>query len=628
MHLLKWKYRTGLCLLATMLLLAGAARGEKADRAGYDTVFITDFGIRPNSREDAVPAVQAALEACRKKQNPLLFFPAGRYDFHPQRAIKKIYYESNTTDNNPKVNAIMIEGFKKLVIDGAGSAFIYHGRIQPFTIDHSNHVTIRGVSIDWDFPLTAQATVLDTTAAYIDVQIDSAQYPYSIKNQQLLFAAEGWSGKITGIMEYEQKTHLIAYRTGDAPSALGPGWRGYKAEALGNNTIRLHHPFQRKPSPGNILVLRHNSRDHAMIFITHSNNILVEELNGYHCAGLGILSQYSGDLTFKNVAVVPNEEKGRYFSGHDDGLHFSNCKGSILVDSCRFGGLMDDPINVHGTYVKIIKKLGRNKLLCRFMESMSVGMEWSEAGDKIAFINHHSLASIGHSGVTAFQPKSPTDFELTLSEDIPAGVKEGDGLENLNWTPALTVRNSAFESCRARGLLVTTPKKVVIENNRFESSGSAILIAGDVNSWFESGAVTDVLIKGNQFLAPCNTSDYQFTEAVISIFPEIPVMNDSTPMYHKNIRIVDNSFQAFDYPILFAQSVDGLQFTRNNLVRNDDYEPFHARKATFFLSGCRNVSIKDNKVDPRLLGKNVQLQFMNKKSVQCQKELTVAASSH
>jgi hypothetical protein len=626
MYLLKWKYRAGLCLMATLLLLFRDARA-KGTAPGYDTVFVTDFGIRPNSREDAVPAVQAALEACREKQNPLLFFPAGRYDFHPRQAVKKIYYESNTTDNNPKANAIMIEGFKRLAIDGAGSSFICHGRIQPFTIDHSSNVAIRRVSIDWDFPLTAQATVLDTTDAYIDVKIDSAQYPYTLQNQQLLFAAEGWSGKITGIMEYEKGTHLIAYRTGDAPGALGPGWQKYTAEALGNNTIRLLHRFQRKPSPGNILVLRHNSRDHAMIFIFHSNNIQVEELDGYHCAGLGILSQYSGDLTFKHVNIVPNEAKDRYFSGHDDGLHFSNCKGNILVDSCRFGGLMDDPINVHGTYVKIIKKLDRNKLLCRFMEHMSVGMVWSEPGDRVAFVDHHSLATIGASAVTAFRPESTTDFELTLSGDIPAQVKEGDGLENLDWTPALTVRHSSFESCRARGLLVTTPKKVVIEDNRFQSSGSAILVAGDVNSWYESGAVTDMLIKGNQFLAPCNTSDYQFTEAVISIYPEIPVMNASTPAYHKNIRIEDNSFQAFDYPILFAQSVNGLQFTRNNLVRNNDYAPYHARKATFFLSGCRNVIIKNNKVDPRLLGKNVQLQLMDKKSVQCQKELTVGAFS-
>lgn len=627
MHVFKCKYFNNSILLITILLVAGAATGITPGQpllsgaGGYDTVFITDFGIRPNSHQDAVTAVQAALEACRKKQNPLLFFPAGRYDFWPQHAIKKVYYESNTSDINPKYNAILVTGFKKLVIEGNGADFIYHGRIQPLTIERSSHITLRNIAIDWEFPLTAQATVLDTTAAYIDVSIDTSQYPFKIANQQLLFNAEGWSGKITGIMEYEKNTHLIAYRTGDDPSALGPDWRGYKAEVTGNGIVRLHHPFKRKPSPGNILVLRHNSRDHAMIFVTNSRDIAMEHVNGYHCAGLGILSQYSENLQFKNVFIVPNAAKDRYFSGHDDGLHFSNCRGDIYVDSCRFGGLMDDPINVHGTYVRIISKPGSNKLLCRFMEPMSLGMEWAAAGDKIAFIDHHSLASIGDGKVTGFLKKSATDFELTLAGPVPAHVKEGDGLENRNWTPAVTIQNSAFESCRARGVLVTTPKKVIIANNSFASSGSSILIAGDVNSWYESGAITDLLIKGNKFLAPCNTSDYQFTEAVISIYPEIPVMNDSTPFYHKNIRIEDNTFYAFDYPVLFAQSIDGLQFTKNKLVRNYDYQPYHARKSTFFLSGCSNVRIKDNDIDPALLGKNVEFKFMDKKEIQCQQEL-------
>jgi hypothetical protein len=35
------------------------------------------------------------------------------------------------------------------------------------------------------------------------------------------------------------------------------------------------------------------------------------------------------------------------------------------------------------------------------------------------------------------------------------------------------------------GLLVSIPGKVIINQNEFESSGSAILIAGDANGWYE-----------------------------------------------------------------------------------------------------------------------------------------------
>jgi len=601
------------------LSLAAMHPAQAAD--AIDSIYITDFGLQPNTKVNAVKAVQKALQQAKNSANVVLVFPKGRYDFWPEDGFEKVYFESNTTDNNPKRLAILVEQMQGLTIDGKGSSFIFHDRIQPITIDNSRDISIKNLSIDWEFPLTAQATVMATTDDYIDIALDATQYPYTIADKKIVFAAEGWSGGITGVMEIEKTSNLIAYNTGDTPSALGSGWQNYTVEELERGKLRLHHVFKRKPKVGNVLILRHNDRDHALMFLTESKNIKITDVNGYHCAGLGILSQFSADLAFERVNIVPNKTKQRYFSGHDDGLHFSNCGGKIRVDHCTFEGLMDDPINVHGTYVKVIKKLEKNKLLCRFMEHMSVGMHWARPGERIAYIENSSMKTLSDAVVKDFKAISNTDFELTLSSAIPDNIKEGYGLENKNWTPSVRIQHSVFGGNRARGVLVSTPKPVVIQQNIFKSSGSAILIAGDVNSWYESGAVLDCLIKGNKFLSSCNNSLYQFTEAIISIFPEIPMMNAQTPAYHKNIRIEENEFFAFDYPILFAQSVSGLQFTNNTLKRSYDFKPFHTSKVAFSLLGCADVNINNNDVDPDLLGKNVQLKFMPKKEVHLQKNL-------
>jgi polygalacturonase len=585
-----------------------------------DTISVASFGLKPGSRKNAVPAVEAALKACKEKGNAVLLFPKGRYDFWPQHAPQRTYYESNTTNNNPKTSGILLEEMANVVIDGNGSSFIYHGTMQPITLDRCNNISIKNLVIDWDFPLTGQGDVVDTGSNYIDVKIDEKQYPFEIENGKLVFVGEGWKSGIWIIMEYGKDTHIIAPQTGD-DAALGKGWQKYTASLLKDGTVRMSHPFTRKPKPGNVLIFRHSPRDHAAMFIQNSKDIKLSHIDIHHCAGLGILSQYSENFDFRNINVVPNTKKGRYFSGHDDGMHFSGCKGKIVVDSCRFAGLMDDPINIHGTYVKIIEQLGSNKLLCRFMEKMSVGMEWARPGEEVGFIDNDNLQTIGKGIVKDFKPLSITDFEISFNDDIPSNIKIANGLENLTWTPSATITNSAFESCRARGILVSTPKKVVIENNVFSSSGSAILIAGDVNSWYESGAVTDMLIKGNKFLAPTMTSMYQFCEAIISLYPEVPVMNEKTPTYHRNIQIVDNEFQVYDYPVLFAQSIDGLKFEGNKLIRNYDFKPFHKRKATFSLIGCRDVHIRNNFIDKNLLGKNVVLEFMKEEEVKLQKEL-------
>ena len=598
-----------------------------------DTISVTAFGLKPNTRENAVPYVQKAIEACRKVNDPILVFPAGRYDFWPHHCVERDYYESNTTDVNPKRLAILIEEMNELIIDGLGSEFVFHDRMQPFTIDHSNHITIRNLNIDWDIPLTAQAMVETATESYIDLRINAFESPYVIEDGKLVFVGEGWKSRWWGVIEFDKSTLLIVPQTAD--NVFGGRWNNYRAEEVEKGLVRLHHNFKRIPEQGNLLVLRHSERDHAGVFITDSKDVQLEHIDIYHTAGLGVLAQYAETLTYRHVNHVPNLAKGRILAGHDDGFHFSNCKGQITVDSCRFHGLMDDPINVHGTGVRIINLSG-NKLRCQFMHHQSEGLEWARAGDTIGFIDHQSMHTAGVGVVKSFTPIDRKLFDLELepaapaanqtnkgranrTEDglssvIPASIRPDDGLENLSWTPAVTITNSFVGSCRARGFLISTPGKVMIENNIFESSGSAILIAGDANYWYETGAVKDVTIRGNVFRAPNLTSIYQFCEAVISIFPEVPKPDLSLP-YHRNITITGNEFHLFDYPIVYAKSVQGLVFSHNKLIRSYDYEPYHSRKAGLTFESCRQVQVLNNEMKGDILGTNIHLIKTPKKEV-------------
>lgn len=570
-----------------------------------DTVRVSDLGLKPDSRTNSVKIVQQALEICKTKNNPVLIFPQGRYDFWPQYAVEKLYYESNTDVIPLRRCAILIENMKNLTIDCMGSDFIFHDRIQPFTIDKSANIRIKNVSIDWDIPLTAQAEIVEVTERYIDLSINLLESPYVIENGKLVFIGEGWKSRWNGVMEFQRDTKLVVPGTGDS-GCLGSGYQNYKAQELKSGLVRLNYEFKRKPAKGNWLVLRHSARDHAGTFIIDSKDITIVNMKMYHNAGLGILSQYSENLTFRNVECVPNIQKGRILSGHDDGFHYSNCKGLITVDSCRFLALMDDPINVHGTSVRIIEKKDNNTLICKFMHDQSIGFVWAAAGDNVGFIENDAMNTLGRGTVKSFKTLSSEFFEITFSEPLPVSLATGDALENLTWTPDVIIRNSFFGSNRARGILMSTPGKVIIENNIFESSGSAILIPGDANGWYESGAVTDVLIRNNVFNDPCMTSMYQFCEGIISIYPEIP-SPDVTKPFHRNIRVENNEFHPFDYPVLYAKSVDGLSFTGNRLIRSNRFEPFHSRKYTFTFDYCLNVKVIGNIYSGEILGKNIKL---------------------
>jgi len=163
-------------------------------------------------------------------------------------------------------------------------------------------------------------------------------------------------------------------------------------------------------------------------------------------------------------------------------------------------------------------------------------------------------------------------------------------------------------------LLISTPGKVVIDRNEFESSGSAILIAGDANGWYESGAVTDVTISNNTFKDACLTSMYQFCEGIISIDPIIPKL-DSLKAYHRNITIEQNTFQAFDYPVLYALSVDGIRFNRNKITRSHAFEPFHVRKHCLTFEACLNVEVKGNVFEGDVLASDISFEKMDPKQI-------------
>ena len=74
----------------------------------------------------------------------------------------------------------------------------------------------------------------------------------------------------------------------------------------------------------------------------------------HYMHGLGIVSQYTENVTMDRVRCAPRPGSGRLLAASADMMHFSGCKGKILIDSCYCAGAQDDPVNVHGnnTYYK------------------------------------------------------------------------------------------------------------------------------------------------------------------------------------------------------------------------------------------------------------------------------------
>ncbi|MEF2642517.1 MAG: alpha-1,3-galactosidase B, partial [Paramuribaculum sp.] len=253
-------------------------------------------------------------------------------------------------------------------------------------------------------------------------------------------------------------------------------------------------------------------------------------------------------------------------------------------------------------YLKLLRRIDDNTVEARYMHTQSYGFRWAVPGDTVATIRSSVMENIGGLlTVKSIEPidapteKGAKDFRITFNEPLDPAVDPANevfGIENLTATPSVYFADNIIRNNRARGALFSTPRKVVVEHNLFDhTSGSAILLCGDCNGWFETGACTDVTIRKNSFINAL-TNLFQFTNAVISIYPEIPDLEGQTKYFHSNVTNTDNLFNTFDAPLLYAKSVKGLTFMGNTVIRNNDFPTLHWNQSPVWLQRVDDARIQ------------------------------------
>ena len=573
----------------TLLFIAlfTACKGGAYDLSGY--------GLKPDTGENASPLIAKALQEIAAEVNfdtVRILLPKGRYDFYPEGASKREYFISNHDQDNPKLVGLAFENMKNVIFDGQGSELVFHGRMLPVSLVGSENCTLKNFSIDFANPHISQVKVLenDTVGGLITYEV-APWVEYEIRDSNFVAKGEGWEHVPAWGIAFEGDTKRLVYTTSD----ISVGSK-HVAEIASRKILA---PWKNKKLiPGTVVVFRGYGRPTPGVFMYHDTNTTLENIQVHYAEGMGLLAQMSENITLDKFSVC--------LRGKDDATHFSGCKGLIRSVGGLYEGMMDDAINVHGTYLKVQKRIDDKTLVGEYMHGQSYGFEWGRPGDAVQFIESKTMEVLGEQNkVAAIETADKPDghgvkqFRITFEKPVDPAISEVGtyGIENQEWTPEVYFADNVIRNNRARGSLFSTPKKTVVEKNVFDhTSGTAILLCGDCNGWFETGACHDVQIRNNKFINAL-TNQFQFTNAVISIYPEIPDLKSQKRYFHSGIVIEDNEFETFDMPILYAKSVDGLVF-RNNVIRqNHDYPAFHWNNHRFFFQRVVNVEIKDNRFD-------------------------------
>lgn len=567
---------------------------------------ISAFGLKANSSKNASPVLQKALAKIKAEykegEKVILRFPEGRYEFHEKGAAVREYYISNHDQTNPKKVGIALEDMKNLTLDGQGSEFVFHGRMLPVSLLRSENCLLKNFSIDFENPHIAQVKIVENDPQDGIVFEPAPWVDYRIAKDSIFEAyGEGWTMRHSWGIAFDGDTKHLVYNASD----IGCPTKGASEVA----PRRIHAPGWKDARlvPGTVVAMRGWGRPTPGIFLSHDVNTTIENVKVHYAEGMGLLAQLCENITLEKFGVcLKGDADPRYFTTQADATHFSGCKGKIVSCNGLYEGMMDDAINVHGTYLKVVKRVDDRTLVGRYMHGQSWGFEWGCPGDEVQFIRSNTMELVGKQNkIISIRPydkeqtEGAREFLITFQEPVDQVINEqsGFGIENLTWTPEVLFSGNVIRNNRARGSLFSTPRKTIVENNLFDhTSGAAILLCGDCNGWFETGACRHVIIRKNRFVNAL-TNLFQFTNAVISIYPEIPDLKGQQQYFHGGpeggIVIEDNEFETFDAPILYAKSVDGLVFRNNTIKLNTEYKPFHPNRNRFWLERVTNVTIAE-----------------------------------
>ena len=573
-------------LLSILLVLACAPLFATMPEA-TPTLHLTNV----DNQEDAGIALRTLIQQAAAAQQPtVISIPKGTYHFYPDSAPEQAIFISNHDQQPAHRIGIPLQGLKDVNIQGNGSTFIFHGKMLPVVVMDSERITISGINIAVDAPLAHEGTVVETTPDSVTLQFSTTP-AWGVENGKFYIYGKGWKLNPNHALGFEASGPMLSHGLwGDM------GWR-FPAEKVGKDCVKFHTSTAVQKyglKKGNILVLRNAWRPHPGMLLYRAKDTVLNDVVFHDSMGMALIAQRSENIRISGGGCL--RAPGRIHTTAADATHFSNCRGHISVQGATYEAMMDDAINVHATCLGITEVESPRTFIARYMHGQAYGFEVMEPGEQLQFIHGPTLELNPQlRKVEKVEVIDPRHVRVTLTEDMPAGIGVGDAIENADWHPSVDFSYNTVRHNRARGALFTTPKPVRVIGNHFDHThGSAILLAGDAQGWYESGACQDVLIKDNVFRHGL-TGLYQFTDALIAICPEVRKPSEQKQRYHRNVRITGNHFITHRVPLLSAISAEDVDFTGNKIEYHDIYPAQSGGRPWLLKEACGTMKLQETK---------------------------------
>ena len=492
---------------------------------------------------------------------------------------------------------IRLKVVKDLEIDATGVTLLrVDNDKRGIVLDRCENVTIRGLTMRCETVPFTQGRIeqIDPDKRWIDLRVD-AGYP-----------AEYLKRRTTGYV-FDRGTRQWKAGTYDY------GINGAE-QRDGVLRLTLDGKLGGDVEVGDLMAFRGPGEQD--ILVAGCENVTLDGLTLYGGSGFCVHEDGGeGGSRYTYTLTYPPKPNGAtaapLIASNADAFHSGGARKGPTLEGCKFEGMCDDGIPIHGYYGLVVERQDDGRTL------VMAGRNFFQPGDPIRVLDKTG-ALVGEAKVVSGEP-APDDFEphnppqdkhfeldghfyqLTLDKPVPAEPGFRASTPNANGS-GFVIRNNTIKNHRARGILVKADDGL-IEGNEVDGSTIAGLVIAPEYYWNEAGYSRNVVVRNNVFrhCGYATAGPWTGQAGAATVSGEGDQAN-GTAFGHQNILFQNNAFEDNDGVNLL---VDGAQDVR--IVGNTFLRPMQAQSrrgadagvdpsALIYLKNCRDVTLENNAV--------------------------------
>ena len=445
------------------------------------------------------PCVTEAL-ASLKSGDSLVFEP-GEYHFYEDGAVRRFVGLINGQASSGEKNVVFwLENLDHVTIDGQGARFIWHGNVFPVAVKRCSGIMLKNFTANAFRPGYAECEIV---AFHDDGCTFRFKDPSGVRltdGGRLVFDTDLGpydSGEKIVSVHSLVRCRILYLFVGNGKTrrdALATKFMNGVAEQAGADTYRIRNRHQDMPGcidrllfeVGEPLGILLNLRERCTLFLEACRNACVENVRIEAGDGMGVACYLTENLTVDGLCIVP--AKGSGVSTTADGVMLINNRGKVEILNSEISWTMDDAINVHGDYLRVVSADGPRVSL----ETIHAG-QWNfhpyHIGDEVEFSDPKTHDVLLTARVVEVE-QTDRGADIVLDRDVSVCPK-GALVEDCTWVPDVRIADCHFHD--TMHLRLSGRGKWRIENNRM-ARGTGLLIK-------DLGGYSSLLRVGETFLS-------------------------------------------------------------------------------------------------------------------------------